>query len=63
MSTSKKFYNICTRYLAEFPQQRRYSEKEKKDKGCFEKGRAMRLCHPPDGSTSPKYKLLCFKPP
>jgi len=20
----------------------------------------MRLCHPPDGSTSPKYKLLCF---
>ena len=21
---------------------------------------AMRLCHPPDGSTSPKYKLLCF---
>ncbi len=25
--------------------------------------RAMRLCHPLDGSTSPKYKLLCFKPP
>jgi hypothetical protein len=23
-------------------------------------GVAMRLCHPPDGSTSPKYKLLCF---
>ncbi len=22
----------------------------------------MRLCHPPDGSTSPKYKVLCFKP-
>jgi hypothetical protein len=22
--------------------------------------RPMRLCHPPDGSTSPKYKLLCF---
>jgi hypothetical protein len=22
--------------------------------------RLMRLCHPPDGSTSPKYKLLCF---
>jgi hypothetical protein len=21
----------------------------------------MRLCHPPDLSTSPKYKLLCFK--
>jgi hypothetical protein len=21
---------------------------------------AMRLCQPPDGSTSPKYKLLCF---
>ncbi len=20
----------------------------------------MRLCHPPDGSTSPKYRLLCF---
>ncbi len=20
----------------------------------------MRLCHPPGGSTSPKYKLLCF---
>ncbi len=20
----------------------------------------MRLCHPPDGSTSPKYKLQCF---
>ncbi len=20
----------------------------------------MRLCHPPDGSTTPKYKLLCF---
>jgi hypothetical protein len=20
----------------------------------------MRLCQPPDGSTSPKYKLLCF---
>jgi hypothetical protein len=24
---------------------------------------SMRLCHSPDGSTSPKYKLLCFKPP
>ncbi len=24
---------------------------------------SMRLCHPPGGSTSPKYKLLCFKPP
>jgi hypothetical protein len=23
----------------------------------------MRLCHPPDGSARPKYKLLCFKPP
>ncbi len=23
----------------------------------------MRLCHPPDGSTSPKYTLLRFKPP
>ncbi len=23
---------------------------------------SMRLCHPPDGSTSTKYKLLCFKP-
>jgi hypothetical protein len=23
----------------------------------------MRLCHPPNGSTSPKYKLLGFKPP
>ncbi len=23
----------------------------------------MRLCHPLDGSTSLKYKLLCFKPP
>jgi hypothetical protein len=23
----------------------------------------MRLCHPPDGSTSPKYKLLGFKLP
>jgi hypothetical protein len=23
-------------------------------------GSGMRLCHPPDGSTSPKYKLLCF---
>jgi hypothetical protein len=23
----------------------------------------MRLCHPPDLSTSPKYKLLCFIPP
>ncbi len=22
--------------------------------------RSMRLCHPPDGNTSPKYKLLCF---
>ncbi len=22
---------------------------------------SMRRCHPPDGSTSPKYKLLCFK--
>jgi hypothetical protein len=22
----------------------------------------MRFCHPPDASTSPKYKLLCFKP-
>ncbi len=21
----------------------------------------MRLCQPPDGCTSPKYKLLCFK--
>ncbi len=21
----------------------------------------MRLCHPPDGSPSPKYKLLCFR--
>ncbi len=26
------------------------------------RGRSMRLCHPPDDSTSPKYKLLCFKP-
>jgi len=25
-----------------------------------ERIRTMRLCHPPDGSTSPKYKL-CFK--
>ena len=25
--------------------------------------KAMRLCHPQDGSTSPKYKLLGFKPP
>jgi hypothetical protein len=24
---------------------------------------SMRLCHPQDGSTSPKYKLLCFKLP
>ncbi len=24
------------------------------------KGVSMRLCHPPDGSTSPKYKLPCF---
>jgi hypothetical protein len=24
---------------------------------------SMRLCHPPDGSASPKYKLLYFKPP
>ncbi len=24
---------------------------------------SMRLCHPPDGSTSLKYKMLCFKPP
>jgi hypothetical protein len=32
---------------------------EKKEK----KKVTMRLCHPPDGSTSPKYKLLCFKPP
>jgi hypothetical protein len=24
---------------------------------------AMRLCHPPDGSTNLEYKLLCFKPP
>jgi hypothetical protein len=23
----------------------------------------MGLCHPSDGSTSPKYKLLCFKSP
>jgi hypothetical protein len=23
-------------------------------------GRTMRLCQPPDVSTSPKYKLLCF---
>jgi hypothetical protein len=23
----------------------------------------MRLCHQPDDSTSPKYTLLCFKPP
>jgi hypothetical protein len=23
----------------------------------------MRLCHPPDGSTSPEYMLLCSKPP
>jgi len=23
----------------------------------------MRLCRPPNGSTSPKYKLLHFKPP
>ncbi len=25
--------------------------------------RSMMLCYPPDGSTSPKYKLLLFKPP
>jgi hypothetical protein len=24
---------------------------------------SMGLCHPLDGSSSPKYKLLCFKPP
>jgi hypothetical protein len=24
---------------------------------------SMRLCHPPDGCTSPKYKLLSFKLP
>ena len=24
------------------------------------KALSMRLCHPPDGSTSPKYKFLCF---
>ena len=29
--------------------------------GHFRKKRLpMSLCHPPDGSTSPKYKLLCF---
>jgi hypothetical protein len=28
-----------------------------------EEGGLMRLCHPPDGSTSPKYKQLCFKLP
>ncbi len=27
---------------------------------AFQLGILMRLCHPPDGSTSPKYKLLCF---
>jgi hypothetical protein len=30
---------------------------ERKRKKQF---RQMRLCHPPDVSTSPKYKLLCF---
>ncbi len=29
----------------------------------LQNGPKMRLCHPPDGSTSPKYKLLCFKLP
>ncbi len=30
---------------------------------CCETDDTMRLCHPPDGSTSHKYMLLCFKPP
>jgi hypothetical protein len=29
----------------------------------FNSASSVRLCHPPDGSTNPKYKLLCFKPP
>jgi hypothetical protein len=29
-------------------------------KSFKEEAHTMRLCHPPDGSTSPKYKLLCF---
>ncbi len=33
------------------------NEKVKKNSFHFHR---MRLCHPPDGSTSPKYKLLCF---
>ncbi len=31
--------------------------------GLFATLNIMRLCRPPDGSTSPNYKLLCFKPP
>ncbi len=42
----------------------------KKNLGCAKRdgalkawltlGPLMRLCQPPDGNTSPKYKLLCF---
>ncbi len=39
------------------PRQSFSNLKEKKSM----KTNQMRLCHPPDGSTSPQYKLLCFK--
>jgi len=30
------------------------------ESAIFQNEDKMRLSHPPDGSTSPKYKLLCF---
>ncbi len=39
-------------------QNKNVAEKELKERACY--SYKMRLCHPPDGSTSPKYKLLCF---
>jgi len=32
----------------------------KEKTNCTKLTKATRLCHPPDGSVSPKYKLLCF---
>jgi len=37
-----------------------YFWSNKRRQQLFETLLTMRLCQPPDGSTSPKYKLLCF---
>ncbi len=37
--------------------------RDKRDEIVYENVIRMRLCHPPVGSTSPKYNLLGFRPP